>query len=158
MLLGQPDQNHQDRSTGPGGVIPGSDKAQGRMRTVTDRNLILPPGVSHTVVEAKNLTFIDTRVLVAGALPEHSYDQFQIIVNTWAPAKIEWWSQRGGKKSLNLGKGDIICQPAGDMHSCSWEIPWSHSSFLISQATIDELAEKLGLPRGATGKVSHFDL
>lgn len=156
MLIGQPDQNHPEVTTGPGGAFQGTDKAQERMRAVTERDLKLPPGVSHTVVEAKNLTFIDTRVLVAGALPEHSYDQFQIIVNTWAPAKIEWWSQRGGKKSLSLGKGDIIIQPAGEMHSCSWEIPWSHSSFLISQSAIDELAEKLGLPRGATGKVSHL--
>jgi AraC family transcriptional regulator len=123
---------------------------------VVERELRLPPGVSNTVVEAKNLTFIDTRVLVAGALPEHSYEYYQVVVNTWAPAKIEWWSQKGGKKALNLAKGDIICQPAGDLHSCSWEIPWSHSSFLISQTTINELAEKLGLPRGVTDKVNHL--
>ena len=131
-------------------------KPQPKTRAVVRQDLKLPPGVSNTVVEAQNLTFIDTRVLVAGALPEHSYDQYEIVVNTWAPAKVEWWSQRGGKKSLSLAKGDIICQPAGELRSCSWEIPWSHSSFLVSQSGIDELAEKLGLPRGTTGKFSHL--
>jgi AraC family transcriptional regulator len=132
-----------------------SENSKARL-PVVDLRQKLPPGVTNTIVEAQGVTFIDTRVVVAGALPQHSYSLYQVVVNTWAPAKIEWWSQAGGKKSLVLAKGDIICQPAGDLHSCSWEIPWSHSSFLLSQSSIDELAAKLGLPAGATSKVSHL--
>ena len=131
--------------------------AQSRVQTVVEPGLFkLPPGVTNTIVEADGLVFLDTKVLVAGSLPRHSYNYYQIVVNTWAPAKVEWWSQASGKKSLELAKGDLICQPAGDVHSCSWEIPWSHSSFLVSQSAIDELADKLGLARGATNKVSHL--
>jgi AraC family transcriptional regulator len=156
MLLGQDDE-HLTRREGAShlGQSFAPDKSS-RPRSVVEVPIKLPPGVTNTVVETQNLVFIDTRVLVAGSLPEHSYNYYQVVVNTWAPAKIEWWSRDGGKKSLALAKGDIICQPAGDPHSCSWEIPWSHSSFLVSQSSIDELADKLGLARGVTGKVSHL--
>jgi AraC family transcriptional regulator len=157
--MGQADEHtaSQERAKMQSLRAVGNAGDQGKAQALVEPGLFkLPPGVTNTVVESNGLVFIDTRVLVAGALPKHSYNHYEVIVNSWAPAKVEWWSQEGGKRSFDLAKGDMICQPAGDAHSCSWEIPWSHSSFLLNQNQINKLAGELGLPEGLTGKVAHI--
>jgi AraC family transcriptional regulator len=87
------------------------------------------------------------RCEATGGRHRHQHDAHQINITLAGTTDVDWWTATDGDVHLQARGGDIIVNPAEEMHAGAWSGTWERIGFYVNRQLTSAIADELDIPR-----------